>query len=192
MNDFNDIRERSLLQWLLDMEKNEDIAVRGGVRLAREYMQYLKDENARLVEENELKNAFLKKLSRRTNGAIKGIHHVSLKCTDAEQAKVCEFYGETLGLKVKRAWADGIMYDAGNSLVEIFFTGEGIKEQGAVRHFAFAVKNVDSCVERIVSAGYEVFMGPKDITIPSEPALDARVAFLIGPLGEEIELFSEK
>lgn len=59
---FNDIRERSLNQWLDEMEQHEDIAVRGGVRLTRDYLDYLKKENVRLREENELKNQFLKKL----------------------------------------------------------------------------------------------------------------------------------
>ena len=36
-NTYNDIREKSLNQWLDEMEKHEDIAVRGGVKLAREY-----------------------------------------------------------------------------------------------------------------------------------------------------------
>ena len=62
---YNDIREKSLLQWLDEMGQHEDIAVRGGVRLCREYMQYLKDKNGRLKEENELKNSYLKKLSKR-------------------------------------------------------------------------------------------------------------------------------
>lgn len=58
---FNDIRERSLNQWLDEMEQHEDIAVRGGVRLTRDYLEYLKRENARLREECELKNQFLRK-----------------------------------------------------------------------------------------------------------------------------------
>lgn len=32
-------------------ERHEDVAVRGGVKLCREYMQYLKDKNGRLKEE---------------------------------------------------------------------------------------------------------------------------------------------
>lgn len=59
---FNDIRERSLNQWLDEMEQHEDIAVRGGVRLTREYIEHLKAENLRLVVENELKNQYLKKM----------------------------------------------------------------------------------------------------------------------------------
>ena len=62
---YNDIREKSLLQWLEEMERHEDVGVRGGVKLCREYMQYLKDKNERLKEENELKNSYLKKLSKR-------------------------------------------------------------------------------------------------------------------------------
>ena len=45
---FNDIRDKSLQQWLDEMEQHEDVAVRGGVKLTREYVQYLKDEIGRL------------------------------------------------------------------------------------------------------------------------------------------------
>ena len=45
-----------------EMEKHEDIAVRGGVKLTREYIQHLKDENKRLEEQNKLKNEYLKKV----------------------------------------------------------------------------------------------------------------------------------
>lgn len=61
-NTYNDIREKSLMQWLDEMEKHEDVAVRGGVKLCREYMQHLKDKNERLKEESELKNRYLKKM----------------------------------------------------------------------------------------------------------------------------------
>lgn len=62
---YNDIRNKSYNQWLDEMEKHEDVAVRCGVKLAREYMQYLKDENEKLREENELKNEYLKKLAKK-------------------------------------------------------------------------------------------------------------------------------
>ena len=38
-NTYNDIREKSLLQWLEEMEQHEDVAVRCGVRLARDSME---------------------------------------------------------------------------------------------------------------------------------------------------------
>lgn len=61
-NTYNDIRDKSLMQWLGEMEEHDDIAVRGGVKLAREYVQYLKDENKRLQDEIELRNEYLKKM----------------------------------------------------------------------------------------------------------------------------------
>ena len=64
-NTYNDIRDKSLMQWLDEMEQHEDVAVRSGVRLARDYIQYLKDENQKLKNENELKNSYLKKMARK-------------------------------------------------------------------------------------------------------------------------------
>ena len=64
-NTYRDLRERSLMQWLEEMEAHDDMTVRGGVRLCREYIQSLKEENRRLQEQNELKNQYLRKLSPR-------------------------------------------------------------------------------------------------------------------------------
>lgn len=61
-NTYNDIREKSLMQWLDEMGEHEDIAVRGGVRLAKEYLLHLKDENSRLRKEIQLRNEYLKKM----------------------------------------------------------------------------------------------------------------------------------
>lgn len=64
-NTYNDIREKSLMQWLEDIENHEGIVVRGGVRLTREYLQHLKDEIKRLESENALKAKYLKKMKAR-------------------------------------------------------------------------------------------------------------------------------
>ena len=61
-NTYNEIREKSLLQWLEEMENHPDVAVRGGVKLNREYIEYLKSEIKRLEEENELKASYLRKM----------------------------------------------------------------------------------------------------------------------------------
>lgn len=61
-SEYQDIREKSLMQWLDEMEQHEDIAVRGGVKLAREYVQSLQKEIENLKSENELKKEYLKKL----------------------------------------------------------------------------------------------------------------------------------
>lgn len=65
-NTYNEIREKSLLQWLEEMEQHSDVAVRGGVKLAREYVDYLKEEIKSLEEENELKLQYLKKLKEKS------------------------------------------------------------------------------------------------------------------------------
>lgn len=62
-NTYNDIRDKSLKQWLMEMEQHEDVAVRGGVKLTREYILHLQEEIRRLKEENELKNRYLKKVT---------------------------------------------------------------------------------------------------------------------------------
>ena len=64
-NTYRDLRERSLMQWLEEMEQHEDASVRGGVRLCREYIRSLKDQNRNLQESNDLKSEYLKKFSKR-------------------------------------------------------------------------------------------------------------------------------
>ena len=62
-NTFRDLRERSLMQWLEEMEAHDDMTVRGGVRLCREYIQSLMDENSRLKEQNNLTQSYLRKMA---------------------------------------------------------------------------------------------------------------------------------
>ncbi len=127
------------------------------------------------------------------DGMIKGLHHVSMKCgTPEEFERAKEFYMKTLGFTKVREWPEGIMIDFGNGSLEIFSNGSGIRTKGAIRHIAFATDNVDEIVDRVKKAGYEVFIEPNDIIIKSEPELPARMAFCLGPLGEEIEFFQER
>lgn len=84
------------------------------------------------------------------------------------------------------------MFDTEAGLIEIFANATETLDKGIIRHFAFAVEDVDACAKAVTEAGYQVFMGPKDIAIPSEPPFPARMAFCYGPLGEEIEFFCER
>ena len=124
---------------------------------------------------------------------VTGMHHISMKCgTKEEFDKAKDFYLNMLGFSVKREWPEGIMIDCGSVLLEIFCNGEGIKTKGAIRHAAYATDDVDGIIARVSSAGYKGFIEPNDIVIPSVPECRARMAFCIGPLGEEIEFFQEK
>lgn len=62
---YNDLRKNSFESWLGELEQHEDIAVRGGVKLAREYVEHLEDEIAKLKESNELTKEYLKKAAGR-------------------------------------------------------------------------------------------------------------------------------
>lgn len=64
---YNDLRKNSFESWLNELEQNEDISVRGGVKLAREYVAHLEDEIAKLKESNELKKEYLKKAKKRND-----------------------------------------------------------------------------------------------------------------------------
>lgn len=124
---------------------------------------------------------------------VRGIHHVSMKCASRDELeKVKAFYCGVLGLEIVREWPEGIMIDTGAGQIEVFCNGEGIKTKGAIRHLALSVDDTDSCAEAVRLAGYTVFLGPKDLIVPSVPPLRARIAFCTGPLDEEIELFCEK
>ena len=121
---------------------------------------------------------------------IRAIDHVSMKCRDkALFEKAVGFYTEILGFKIKRRWAEGVMLVSGTAAIEIFCNGDGIAELGAIRHFALATDCVDELAAKVEKAGYEVFIKPKDIVIPSEPEFHAHIAFFYGPLGEQVELF---
>ena len=128
---------------------------------------------------------------------ITGIHHIALKaCGVADFEKTIKFYHEILGLPIVRTWGDGedigMMLDTGAGLLEIFANGDGYPGQGALRHLAFEVEDTDACIEAVRAAGYEVTMEPCDIVIASNPPYPARIAFCIGPVGEEVEFFKVK
>ena len=124
---------------------------------------------------------------------IKGIHHISMKSGTAEElAKVREFYIELLGLKIIREWAEGMMIDTGNGLLEIFTNAEGTRSLGAIRHMALLTDNVDEIVAKVKAFGYEVFIEPNDKVIASNPPYPIRMAFCYGPLGEQVEFFCER
>lgn len=131
-------------------------------------------------------------------GLITGLHHAALKCScQAEFQEAIAFYKDVLGLEVKRSWGEGdsagIMFSTGCcGLIEIFASGCAGHDSGSVNHFALATDDPDACVTAVRKAGYKVTMELKDLTIPSDPAFPVRIAFVVGPCGEEIEFFQEK
>ncbi len=126
----------------------------------------------------------------------KGIHHISLKCTDlASYEETIHFYHELYGMEIVRTWTMGpenapaIMLETGAGLLEISANATNRLGAGALRHIAFEVESVDECIEIARRAGYPVTMEPCDICFNSDPPYPARVAFCTGPVGEEVEFF---
>ena len=127
---------------------------------------------------------------------VNGIHHVCIKCRKDQVEKVKEFYTEVLGLPVVRSWGEpelaGFVFDSGAGLIEVFTNAQEDLPQGSIRHFAFATSDVDQCVRAVREAGYTIIVEPKDVTLATTPPSPIRVAFCIGPVGEEIEFYQEK
>ncbi len=128
---------------------------------------------------------------------IKGIHHYMLKCRNYEEfEKTVVFYRDVLGLTVARNWGEGdnsaVMLDTGAGFVEIFANATESLPMGAIRHIALCTTDTDACFNAAINAGCTCITEPTDIVIPSNPPYPARIAFVVGPIGEEIEFFQEK
>lgn len=126
----------------------------------------------------------------------RGIHHISIKCEgEGELERALGFYRDLLGMSVVRRWGEGeaagAMLDTGSGMIEVFANSKGVLPQGAIRHIALTTDDVDACVKAVSDAGYTILVQPTDITIPSEPPFHARMAFCLGPVGEQIEFFQE-
>lgn len=129
--------------------------------------------------------------------SVRGIHHVAIKsCGEAQFLKSVAFYRDVFGFPVVRTWGtgdtSGAMLCFGEGCMELSAAATEERGGGAIYHVAFRVTDVDALTERARAAGYSVAMEPRDVTIPSVPPLSARIAFILGPCGEEVELFCEK
>ena len=129
--------------------------------------------------------------------SIKGVHHIAIKARGLEAyARLLAFYHDILGMPLVRTWGEGenlgAMVDTGAGLLELFSNAPDEPGQGALRHLALAVEDVDVCIEAVRAAGYTITMEPKDIVIASQPPYPARIGFCIGPVGEEVEFFQER
>ena len=128
---------------------------------------------------------------------ITGVHHIALKARGVEAyEKTLAFYHDLLGLPIVRRWGTGenlaAFVDTGAGYLEIFSNAPDELGEGALRHLALTVENTDACIEAVRAAGYAITMEPKDLVIPSEPPVCARIGFCEGPVGEAVEFFQIK
>lgn len=126
---------------------------------------------------------------------VRGFHHVSIDSAHFDAS--VRFYTEVFGFTPRIAWGEGegrgIMLDTGDgSCLEIFARGQGVQGPGAWTHIALRTSDCPATLARARAFGAEVILDLKEICIPGRPVeLPARIAFVKGPDGEEIELFEE-
>ena len=68
-NTYHEIREKSMRQWLSDLEQGEDVVNRGGAKLTLEYLEYLNRKIRELEDKNKLKDQYLKKMKEKVMNA---------------------------------------------------------------------------------------------------------------------------
>ena len=59
---YDQLREKSISQWLDEISRHDDIVVRGGVKVTKEYLEYLQKKIINLENKNDLKDKYLKKI----------------------------------------------------------------------------------------------------------------------------------
>lgn len=66
-NTYNDIREKSLMSWLAEVQDTGSYIDACGAKLAVEYIQHLKREIGILEEKNRMKDQHMKKMKEKLN-----------------------------------------------------------------------------------------------------------------------------
>ena len=136
-----------------------------------------------------------------SNDTIKGLGYAHMAIAAKDFDKSLAFY-QALGLKVYTQWGEGdtriALLDMGDgSLIELFAkpalnTAQiaGVTEGNPFLHFAFSAQNVDEAYRIALEAGATPLKPPYEVPLDSHPLrLTLRVAFVIGPSGEELEFF---
>ena len=123
------------------------------------------------------------------------LHHIAIQTANFDKAY--NFYTKILNLSVVKAPFNfknkRIMawLSAGNALIELYTVKKGTQPQPyddqrvGTDHIAFAIDNMDALLERLKENKITILKGP---FIPAGDKSLARVVFIEGPDGEEIEL----
>jgi len=126
--------------------------------------------------------------------SIKGLHHVSITVKDFDTT--VELYTKGFGFKKGAAWAKGtderaIMLDMGDGAFLEVFSGRADTPHtdGIFAHIALSSDDCDADFQRAVAAGAGVQTKPMNVSLPSDPPIPVRIAFVKGFDGELIEFF---
>ena len=119
---------------------------------------------------------------------VKGFAHCALYTPNPEQA--VRFYEDVFGAEELgdfQASSHGWWLRLGKDILEIFESPE--LGTGCFKHIAIACEDVDGLYERAIAHGAAPMVAPKDATLALKEPVNARLAFVRGVSGEEIELF---
>jgi glyoxylase I family protein len=125
-----------------------------------------------------------------------GFHHLSMRVVDL--AASIAFYTEGLGCAIKATWGQAdrrtVLLDTGDGNYLELSGGAATPPQAGttIAHFALRTTDCDRAVEAARAAGAEVTVEPKDVMLPADPPIPARIAFCKGPDGELIEFFQNE
>lgn len=120
---------------------------------------------------------------------VKGLHHVHLKCLPDQITDVLDFYENVIGLRLMCLQPDCAILDTGNGVFEIFCDADHLLGQGDFRHIAFLTDDTDAAIKKCKEYGCKIKEEPVNVTFGLDKPTPARIAFVYGPVGEEIEFF---
>tara|TARA_B100000614_G_C14545685_1_gene491961 strand:+ start:226 stop:624 length:399 start_codon:yes stop_codon:yes gene_type:complete len=125
----------------------------------------------------------------------RGFHHVALAAADFDRS--LEFYHDGLGFVPFRAWGGpgerAVMLAVGaESYLEIFERPDDPLDAGRLLHLALRVDDCRAAHAAAIEAGAREKMAPTEVEIPADPPFPVTISFVLGPDGEEIELFQER
>ena len=119
---------------------------------------------------------------------VKGFAHCALYVPRLEET--AQFYMDVFGatnLGYFQASTRGCWLQIGKDILEIFQSDD--LGTGAFKHIAIACDDVDALYDRALSFGGGALIAPKDAVLELTEPVKARLAFVTGINGEEIELF---
>lgn len=124
----------------------------------------------------------------------KGLHHIALNVADIERS--IDFYRRAFAMKLVRRWGESpkaAMLDIGDgAILEMFEKPEAAGAKGALIHIALRTDDLDAAFAHAIEAGATEQTSPRDVDVQAEEPYPIRIAFVKGPDGEPVELFTER
>lgn len=122
---------------------------------------------------------------------VHGFAHSALYTSQLE--RTAQFYMDVFGaenLGFFQASARGCWLKLGSDVLEIF-EGPDLGD-GCFKHIALSCDDVDGLYARAIAQGGQGMVEPKDVRLALNTPVKARIAFVKGVSGEQIELFCQR